>query len=267
MEGIRVDKKVGIDAGTTLIKLAYNENGTYHFKKYSYKQKDSLLQWLQMAAPDTRWNVTGGKGHHFLSVSDNSRKVAEFSAITNGAMFMTAAQKLNVKNYILVNIGTGTSFFSIKENFAVHLYGSGTGGGMLMGLSTMLIGERPFSDLAAFAERGDRSALDLQVRDIYASEPPTSGDFTASNFGKATTADVKKENVTASLFGLIAETTMLLGVQSAKAAGVVDIVYTGGMTVHPYMKKSLKAATEAFGCKAHFLTNGEYCGAMGALIY
>lgn len=262
-----MDKKVGIDAGTTLIKLAYNENGMYHFKKYSYQQKDSLLQWLQMAAPDARWNVTGGKGHHFLSVSDNSREIAEFTAITDGAMYMTAAQKLSVKNYILVNIGTGTSFFSIKDNSAEHLYGSGTGGGMLMGLSTMLVGERPFSDLAALAESGERAKLDLQVRDIYASEPPIPGDFTASNFGKATTANVKQEDITASLFGLIAETTMLLGVQSAKAAGEVDIVYTGGLAAHPYMEKSLKAATEAFGCKAHFLTNGEYCGAMGALIY
>lgn len=136
-----------------------------------------------------------------------------------------------------------------------------------MGLSRMLVGERPFSDLAALAESGNRAKLDLQVRDIYASEPPISGDYTASNFGKATTADVKKEDVTASLFGLIAETTMLLGVQSAKAGGEVDIVYTGGMTAHPYMEKSLKAATEAFGCKAHFLANGQFCGAMGALIY
>lgn len=109
-----MDKKVGIDAGSTLIKLAYSENGTYHFKKYSYQQMDSLLQWLQISAPDARWNVTGGKGHHFLSISDNSREVAEFSAITDGAMYMTAAQKLNVKNYILVNIGTGTSFFQSK---------------------------------------------------------------------------------------------------------------------------------------------------------
>jgi len=263
-----MDKQVGIDAGSTLIKLAYNENGTHHFKKYSYQQKDTLLQWLKIVAPGARMTVTGGKGHHFLSIFDNSREVDEFTAITEGAMHMIAAQKLNLKNFILVNIGTGTSFFSIKDGSAARLYGSGTGGGMLMGLSAILVGKQSFSELAALAEKGDRSITDLQVRDIYEpNEPPIPGHFTASNFGKAMDAEFKQEDIIASLFGLIAESTMLLSVQSAKAEGGTDIVYTGGMTANPYTAKCLKEATEAFGCNAHFLTNGEYCGALGALTY
>lgn len=137
-----------------------------------------------------------------------------------------------------------------------------------MGLSAMLIGKRPFSELAALAEKGERSKVDLQVRDIYEpNEPPIPGHFTASNFGKAEDADFNHEDIIASLFGLIAESIMLLGVQSAKTEGVLDIVFTGGLAVPPYMKKCLKEASEAFGCNAHFLTNGEYCGALGALNY
>lgn len=265
-------KRIGIDAGGTLLKMAYFEKEKLHVKTYSYDELASLFQWLSMVAPGSSVYVSGGKSR---VVGDHLKaafvEVDEFAATTTGAAFLLGEEaKQSRKPSILVNIGTGTSIHLLKEDAAERIIGTGVGGGTLLGLAYLLFGIDNFKDIVSLAEKGNRSEMDLQVKDIYEPlEPPIPGHFTASNFGKAAgLRSAKKEDVMASLTGMIAENVMLMAVQAAGIHQVKDIVYIGGAVAgNQPLQHMLLEATEAFGCQPVFLEKGEYSGAVGALLY
>lgn len=265
-------KRIGIDAGGSLLKMAYFEKEKLHVKTYAYHDLASLFQWLSLIAPEARVQISGGKSRLVKEhLKAAAVEVDEFSATTIGAAFLLKQEaKQSGKPSILVNIGTGTSLHLLKEDAADRIIGTGVGGGTLLGLAYLLTGIDDFRDIVTLAAKGRRSEIDLQVKDIYEPlEPPIPGHFTASNFGKASGLhSAGKEDVLAALTGLVAETVMLMSVQAASIHQVKDIVYIGGAVAgNQPLQQRLSEATEAFGCTPVFLDKGEYSGAVGALLY
>lgn len=265
-------KRIGIDAGGSLIKLAYFEAEKLHVKTYSYDDLSSLAQWISIIAPEARISVTGGKSRHVQEkLTLPVIEIDEFKATVEGAAYLLKREaKQSASRCIVVNVGTGTSLHLLTENSSERISGTGIGGGTLLGLAYLLTGTNNFRDVVSLAGKGDRSEIDMQVKDIYAPlEPPIPGHFTASNFGKASGLEsTKKEDVLLALTGMIAETVMLLAVQAAGSHQVKDIVYIGGTVAgNRPLQQMLTEATAAFGCNPLFLDKGEYSGAIGALLF
>lgn len=264
-------RKIGIDAGGSLVKIAYQEKGKLHIKTFSNLELEKIAQWLAVLAPDAKLVFTGGKAGQLKNLLINdSQIVEEFHAVTKGTRYLLE-QKIGVihEDYILVNIGTGTSIFHVKFDSFERMLGSGIGGGTLMGLGHLITGENDFSSYAAKAELGDNRKSDLLVRDIYApDEPPIFGDLTAANLGKVHLNDAANENdYLASVMQLIGETIILLAGQAAMLKQVKRIVFVGGTLVNnTALKNVLSSFKDAMSYEPIFLEKGSHAGAIGALM-
>jgi len=90
--------------------------------------------------------------------------------------------------YLLVNIGSGVSMIKVSgpRDFQ-RIGGTSLGGGTLWGLLSLITGARSFDDMLAMADRGDNTAVDMLVGDIYGtgySKIGLKSDTIASSFGK-----------------------------------------------------------------------------------
>lgn len=90
--------------------------------------------------------------------------------------------------YLLVNIGSGVSMIKVSgpRNFQ-RIGGTSLGGGTLWGLLSLITGARSFDEMLAMADRGDNTAVDMLVGDIYGtgySKIGLKSDTIASSFGK-----------------------------------------------------------------------------------
>lgn len=261
---------IGIDAGGTLTKMAYNKNGPIHFKKFPTHDMESAIRLMQAEFDGARICLTGGKAYAFKRLIDLPvKETNEFEASCRGAQYLASEQKRSVDDpFILTNVGTGTSIHRVNGNEQERLMGSGVGGGTLVGLAELLTGEKDFEQIARLAADGDRAKLDLQVKDIYGeTESPILGSLTASNFGKAAGRDASKQDRLAAIVGMIAETVTLLGTQAAGRCGASSIIYIGSTFYNNHvLKESVETYTKWAGKKPFFLENGEMSGALGALL-
>ena len=108
------------------------------------------------------------------------------------------------------------------------------------------------------------------VKDIYEPDnPPIPGDLTASNFAKA--ANGQNSSVAdqiSSLMNMIAESIVLLTVQAAREQKTNRIMFIGStVSGNKALKDSLTAYTAMYGLQPLFLSDGEYCGAIGAKMF
>lgn len=268
--GILLRRKIGIDAGGSLIKVVYEEKGVFHFKAVPVHEMESLAEWITIIAPDAQVMATGGKASQFAKVSNlKTTFVDEFEAVTKGSKFLLQEQNFKQENpFILVNIGTGTSIFYVTEGSFERLYGSGIGGGTLIGLGSIITGTSIFSELMNYAKQGNREKSDLLVKDIYASEEaPLLGDLTAANFGKAHFEEATASDHMASLIQMIGETILTLALQIATMKNIKDIVFAGGTVAeNEVLKNVFSQFTTIFPYNPIFLDKGTYPGAIGAYL-
>ncbi|MBY7144324.1 type II pantothenate kinase [Virgibacillus sp. NKC19-3] len=264
-------QNIGIDAGGSLIKLAYEERGQIHVKTYAMEEMDQLLDWLQFLSPDAILCLTGGKSGYLQStVQHRSRHIDEFEATTEGTRFLLKQEKKRFEeDFILVSIGTGTSIYHVTANAHKRLLGSGIGGGTLMGLGHLITGKNDFHELVRLAQKGSYTSSDLLIKDIYApNDPPLLGDLTAANFGKAhLNKDATKADHMAGLIQLIGETLILLSTQAATTEQVKKIVFTGStLSGNEPLEKVLNGFQDMLSYEPIFLEKGAYAGAIGALM-
>lgn len=70
--------------------------------------------------------------------------------------------------YLLVNIGSGVSFFQVFDNRRCErITGSSFGGSALCGLLLLLTKARTFDEMLDLADKGDNSNVDKLIGDIY----------------------------------------------------------------------------------------------------
>lgn len=263
--------RIGIDAGGTLMKIAYEEGGMIHYKKFPFEEAHQFLNWLKLVAPEAEFVLTGGKSGILRNQYLNgSNVVDEFETTCRGAVhLLRESRELPSVPFLLVNIGTGTSWHLIDGERQVRVFGSGIGGGTFMGLGTILSTEKEYRKLVELATEGDRVNIDLLVRDIYAPlEPPIDGNLTASNFAKtAFNLSQSPADLVASLLNMMAETIMLFTSQNGKIHGT-NQVYMIGSTLagNLPLKNKLTLYGKKLGQDVQFITDGEYSGAVGAMI-
>ncbi|HLR53020.1 MAG TPA: type II pantothenate kinase [Candidatus Avamphibacillus sp.] len=264
-------EKIGIDAGGSLTKVAYHEQGKWHVKTYPNDKMRELIQWLQMISPNAHLYLTGGKSEYLKNtVKQNGTIVEEFKALTEGTRFLLHKENTEVNDeFILVSVGTGTSIFHVTQQGFDRLLGSGIGGGTFMGLGKLISGKSNFQELVELANTGDHEKSDLLVRDIYApNEPPILGSLTAANFGKAHfNMEAEIQDHMAALVQLIGETLLQLAYQAASMKQVEKIVFVGStLTGNASLKEILRGFQKMMRYEAVFLSKGAHAGAIGTLI-
>jgi type II pantothenate kinase len=260
----------GIDAGGSLIKIVYQENGRMHFKKFSINKLDSAISWLKMVAPTLKVSITGGKAHAIQNnYYPDSTVIPEFQATCDGARFLLAKENKTIEeSYLVVNIGTGTSWHLVNGNQADRILGSGMGGGTFTGLGSLLTKVKDYQLLTVLAEEGNKGNVDMLVSDIYeTADSPIQGDLTAANFAKGKRHTHKEADRLASLSNMIAETIVLLTSQAAAIHQVKSVVIIGTAIIgNPSLKHGLETYLNMLGLRTVFLEKGEYCGAIGAYL-
>lgn len=264
------EMNVGIDAGGTLIKVAYTKNGEVHFEKYPIAEIERVADWVNELG-DCHICVTGGKSGVLISLLEQpAQEMVEFEATHLGVQMLLEKSGDLEEAYLVTNVGTGTSIHCIQDNEQERLGGTGVGGGTLIGLSHLLTGVTRYEEIVALASQGSRDRIDLKVKHIYeGKEPPISGELTASNFGQnlfAISDELTKEELLATVIGLVGETVSTVSVQAARQCRSSTIVYIGSSFIdNPLLKEVVTSYTILRGSVPVFPENGEYSGAVGAM--
>ncbi|WP_102262806.1 type II pantothenate kinase [Mesobacillus jeotgali] len=266
-----MNNRLGIDAGGSLIKIAYEENGRLHLRKQPNRDMDDGLGWLKLVAANKKVSLTGGRaGKIKAEYFPDAEIVDEFTTACEGANYLMMKEGLtNGGKSLLVNIGTGTSWFIIEGEHYDRVLGSGIGGGTFMGMGKLLADRSDFASLVNLSDSGDKGNVDLLVKDIYhPEEPPIPGDLTASNFAKSEAiASSSAADKMASVLNMISETITLLTVQAAALHDTKKVIFIGStLAGNKPMQESLDYYCKMSGLEPIFLQNGEFSGAIGAIL-
>jgi type II pantothenate kinase len=187
--------------------------------------------------------------------------LSEIEAIGRGGAFLSGK-----RDVFVVSMGTGTAFVSMKGGKALHLGGTGMGGGTVMGLSAIMLGTSPGS-----AERmamKARHSLDTTVSDIAGSGiGKIPGNATAANFGRAHTGRISKEEIAGSMFRMVAESAGTMAYFAARSVGQEKkMLICGRVPVNAVVRKRMLYTIGMFGGKALVPKNAQYCAAIGAAL-
>jgi type II pantothenate kinase len=258
---------LGIDAGATLCKVAFwgEQLETVQFPA----AESVLIEEFAAKRNPKRIVATGGGATAFGSAIAGIEVEIdiEFAAWARGAPVLAARQGLALPaRYLLVSIGTGTSILAVDGADFRRVGGTALGGGTLLGLGRLLLGDVSFRQIAELARAGDRTRVDLLVGDIYgADRAPLPARLNAASFAKL--ASRQPEDLAHALAGLIGENVGLLCSEFARANEIECVVY-GGSTLagNPALQAVLRERGEGGGQRAIFLQEGGFCGAVGAAI-
>ncbi|WP_040951310.1 type II pantothenate kinase [Gorillibacterium massiliense] len=265
--------RVGIDAGGTLVKVAYSRDGELHYRKFPSRYLAEAAAWVKEYVPEAAVCATGGKAEWLQSMfaPEQCSILPEFTATCSGVQHLLSLTKNPPESYILTNVGTGTSIHYVEKDTQIRIGGTGVGGGTMMGLAALLTGVDDFSQMVEAAAKGKRSIVDLLVQDIYeGSTPPIIGDLTASNFGKIPLGKgdgVSREDMLAAVVGLVGETVATTSIFASGQYGTSDIVYIGSTFAdNPVLQEAVAGYTRFKEANPLFVEHGEYSGAIGALL-
>ncbi|MDN3954342.1 type II pantothenate kinase [Sporolactobacillus laevolacticus] len=268
-----IREKVGVDVGGTLIKAAIQTENDWIYQSFPISQIDDVAGWLTKHSDHRSLCLTGGKASLLQSKMSRSDIyfAPEFLASCNGARYLLTMQQTNtLTDFILTNVGTGTSMNLIKGETQQWIGGTGVGGGTIMGLSRLLTGIHDYDRLVELAASGRRDTVDLTVANIYEGEtPPIPGDLTASNFGglMGQPSTPSSADQLASVIGLVAETVASLSVFAAKNAHVDHAVYIGSSFVdNSQLSMIVESYSNYCGITPIILHHGQFCGAIGAAL-
>ncbi|NLU52800.1 MAG: type II pantothenate kinase [Clostridiaceae bacterium] len=262
---------IGIDIGGSTTKIVGLNEGTI-FSPLLVKATDPIssiygafgkfLNENRLTLSDVERIMITGVGSSFINekiLGIPTYKVGEFLATGYGGLFLSGLEKA-----VIVSMGTGTAFVMAEKGRAMHLGGTGIGGGTLLGLSSLTLNIRNFNDIVETARDGDLKNVDLSIGDITRDEivglPP---DTTASNFGKVIDL-ASKADVALGIINLVFQCIGVMAVFASRNEKVEDVVLTGNLTMVPQAKAVFDSLTKLHNVRFHIPTHAEYATAAGA---
>lgn len=190
-------------------------------------------------------------------------KVDEFSANGVGGGFFAGDKE----EFMVVSMGTGTSFVEVKQGVPRHLGGIGIGGGTIMGLSKLMLNTSDAKKIQELATSGKVGNIDLRIGDI--SKDPLPGldlEITASNFGKASSR-ANCEDKAAGIVHMVIETVCQTAVLISNGLNIRDYVLIGNLTKFPECN-DVCAMIKTMYPDVNFIIpkDGEYATAIGTAL-
>ena len=190
-------------------------------------------------------------------------RVDEFTANGIGGGYFAGDKK----EFMVVSMGTGTSFVGVKDGIPVHLGGIGIGGGTIIGLSKLMLNTNDIDKIQELAAEGKVGNIDLRIGDI--SKNPLPGlnlEITASNFGKASsraTCEDKAAGIVHMVIESICQTAALI----AQGTEMKDFILIGALTNFPECEQVSRMIKTMFP-DLNFIVpeDGEYGTAIGTAL-
>ena len=213
--------------------------------------------------------VTGGKHLELGDYIDSTPiiHVNEIDAVGHGSMKLSGLSE--EESTIIVSAGSGTACIHAHKGIFSHCSGTGVGGGTVLGLSKLLLGTTDPEEIAALAEKGDESFVDLILEDVVSGPiGQLPSDTTAVNFGKVSKEDIEysREDIAAGIVNLVGQTAARIATSVAMMFQATEIVVVGRAPSFVGLKNSLEQAASITGFTPHFPKNGEYASALGAML-
>lgn len=240
---------LGIDAGTSAMKLAVLDGDTIHTTHYQ-PNCGSTAPTLQLALersgiaslPITQVGITGLNGSRCgaEALGLPGCIVSELDAIGCAGCFLTGKD-----NALVVNMGTGTTFVLVQNGQYTHLGGTGIGGGTLMGLGRGLLGVHTPEELFRLADQGDMGQVDLRIGDLFTGSETLDPTLTSSNLAKASPGSTQADWA-AGLVNLVLECTGTMAMLACGAHQVSDVVLLGALTQLPQAKARFQVFTQFY---------------------
>ncbi|MCQ2555439.1 MAG: type II pantothenate kinase [Clostridia bacterium] len=189
--------------------------------------------------------------------------VDEFTANGVGGGYFAEGRK----EFVVVSMGTGTSYVGVKNGVPTHLGGIGIGGGTIIGLSKFLLNTNEIDKILELASMGNVKNIDLTIGDI--SHNPLPGletEITASNFGKARYSACIEDKA-AGLVHMVIEDICQTASLIAHGRDIKSIVLIGALTNFPQCK-DVCAMEKVLFPELEFLIpeDGEYATAIGTAL-
>ncbi|MCD7927195.1 MAG: type II pantothenate kinase [Bacteroides sp.] len=171
-----------------------------------------------------------------------------------------------LKDIIVVSMGTGTSFVKVEGEKIEHIGGIGIGGGTIQGLSRLLLKTHDIHQVVEMAQKGAIENIDLQIKDICNSPlPGLPLDATASTFGKAS-ANAFMEDVAAGIIHMVLQSIGQSVILAALNSHIKDFVLIGNLAKLPQCKEIFPIMEEMYQCHFHIPEYAEFRTALGAAL-
>lgn len=190
-------------------------------------------------------------------------KVDEFTANGVGGGYFAQGKQ----EFMVVSMGTGTSFVGVKNGVPTHLGGIGIGGGTIIGLSKLMLNTDDIDKIQELASTGRVGYIDLRIGDI--SEKPLPGlnlEITASNFGKASSR-ANCEDKAAGIVHMVIETICQTAALISQGTNMKDFILIGALTNFPECEAVCSMIKTLFpDLTFHIPEAGEYGTAIGTAL-
>jgi type II pantothenate kinase len=236
-------KLCGVDVGITDTKFAYFCDGDVLFSEHP-------------EFADVTCAYTGAK-------ADGGLIFPEFECAVLGAQKLTG-----LSDFLLVNMGTGTSFTRVRGDEFTHIGGSGVGGGTVAGLYDFLYRNEQLSvrEIASLGAHGNLGNVDLMVSDVLGTglteTALINSNITAVNLAKLS-PDTVREDYAAGIINLVVQTLLMMAVFARRDDE--PIVCIGGLAAMPAMRECAKLLGAMHGIRFYFPENSACAGALGCL--
>jgi type II pantothenate kinase len=209
--------------------------------------------------------VTGGKSADLPDRICNVpiTKVNEIDAIGKGARSL---YKISEESSLVVSSGTGTACVHIQNTATNHLGGISVGGGMLEGLSNLLVNIPHGVKINNFAEKGNRKILDVMIGEAVNEIGNLNAEITAANFAKARNEPTNSiEDISASLCNMVGEVIGTVAYLNALLVGSNKAYFLGRTSMLSEVKKGIDARLALAGIEGIYDDNRAFGNAIGVL--
>ncbi len=253
---------IGIDIGSTTTKIVGMSQGEIQFMRYLPFADKSASELLREYTDKASMIVTTGlRGAdcdaHILGIE--TIHVSEIDAIGSGARYLSGEAEA-----VIANVGTGTSFFELRQNECKHIIGTGIGGGTLKGMGAAMFGDGSAKSIVGLSEQGVLSNVDLTIGDLYKGDDVLMPFLTASNFQKCE-YDTDAADKALGIINMMVQVVGTMAVLCARLTGLDTVVITGGGTKLRYAHEHYKFFEKVYGLKFKLAENGEFATAIGAV--
>jgi type II pantothenate kinase len=263
--------KAGLDIGSSLVKAVWMNGGKYRYASTADAPLEQIAR--QMSEERVTHLNLAGIGNKAACLERFSFSATDGDIIENevrlqakGTKHLLEMQGYTLDEFLLVSIGTGTSYTLVKNSGEIKFpIGNPLGGGFINGLGKIL-GANNYGELAAMSEEG--VALDLLIKDMIPEKSGTiEGEMVVANFGKAA-----YDSGIPSAYASIISTVAIAIVKDIAVFRNVpdfqppkDVVFIGSTVARtPLLKDLLYANSKIIGKAAYFPEHGEFALAMGA---
>jgi len=259
--------KLGIDLGISATKIITLNDGIPCGEEiweypFSEERLREYLQQLQIEANEIEHIALTGVGsaqfgNSLLDIP--TFRVEEFDANARAARWICKEEK-----FIVVSLGTGTSFVLIDGEQSKHLGGSALGGGSLYGLFRLMLPGIDYSQFRSLAAQGLLTNIDLNIGDVSTDALPNLPlDVTATNFGKAS-PESQPEDIAAGLVNLVLQNIGVMAHLAGKGYGIKTFIFIGRMTTLPHAREIFDRLEVLYGIRLIVPDDATFMTAIGA---